>query len=440
MGEKKEELLPWLPSDGQSDEDADNDVDLAEQMETAALVTPDTMKIQKNKTSLNLRGYTRIGCIFVMQGILLSLIISGFLFVMPPLHVNVVDDEPSAISISTVGNESDSTTVTNPTVAASDTSSNGSEEHVVADPKLLDFAVVGFGKCGTTSLMKFLNIENTTFEGDGEHCPESREKLFELYGEYVNTSIMTGYKCPSGLLNKPDLIRTYQNNVPHPKLIASVRHPVTHFQSSYNFFFSERPPPDPLELLGHCGSVCKSHPKEILIQNPDRLECLPVRKVCTTRSSMFQYALSRLHLTPMEDREEMELLDFHKLETVPEFNGTLFLMESGQLPEMAANTSTGVAIKDSLESYIGLPPKSLVDREFPPKPNHDDRTRTQMNICDEKYEVLRNELVKRGRKAGHWILEYLLKSDRVVVPDRDHFVELIRNWSVDPCIKAKYIL
>ena len=133
----------------------------------------------------------------------------------------------------------------------------------------------------------------------------------------------------------------------------------------------------------------------------------------------------------MNDEDEWALLDHHRFRTMPNFNGTVLLMESRQISDLSRmDSAKGAAIRGELERFIGLEPETLMRRPFPPP----DSFEKLFDICDDEYEALRNELVERGERAARWILEYLLKSDRIIVPNREHFIELMKSWSVDPCI------
>ena len=136
----------------------------------------------------------------------------------------------------------------------------------------------------------------------------------------------------------------------------------------------------------------------------------------------------------MTDDDEWALLDHHGFGTIPNFNGTLLLMESRQILDLSRiNSTKGMAIRGELERHIGLEPGTLLHRPFPPPDSYE----KLIDICNDEYEVVRNELVERGERAARWTLEYILESDRVIVPNREDFIELIKSWRVDPCAKAK---
>jgi hypothetical protein len=374
------------------------------------------------------------------------------------------EEENKNFSESTVGNVS--------IVVAPERRSNDQKEYYDSEDEMKmsnkhhnlmpDFAIVGFGKCGTTSLMNFLNIPNKIYMGfpyseglvQGHKCPAGLSDLRQIYQDYSDKPIKKGFKCPYPLYISDSLnvIEFYQEFSPHPKLIVSVRHPVTHFQSSYNYFYQNRTAdnlPNPNSLSAICNGFCgKPSNGPLLIKrnrfdDPYDRKCLQDYnekgielhdRVCTGRSSSFHYFLSRLRLTPMSDDREWQLLDHHSLKILKYFNGTLFLLESEQLHDISGlNATRGMAIRSELEKYIDLEPGALLQRAFPPK----DTLEMLKNICHDEYEGLRGELVERGGRAGKWIIEYLLKSDRVVVPNREHFIELVENWRVDPCIKEE---
>lgn len=57
-----------------------------------------------------------------------------------------------------------------------------------------------------------------------------------------------------------------------------------------------------------------------------------------------------------------------------------------------------------------------------------------MDICQSRYEGLRDVLVRQGKTTAEWILEEFLKSEDVVVSGKEFFRESLSRWGVDPCV------
>jgi hypothetical protein len=104
---------------------------------------------------------------------------------------------------------------------------------------LLDFAVVGFPKCGTSTMMRYLNIPNVSASlqkeqsdlGSNQDEPFCKDLCDNLPPD---PHLLRGMKCPQSLESEHAL-KNFQTLFPHTKLIVGVRHPILWFQSFYNF-------------------------------------------------------------------------------------------------------------------------------------------------------------------------------------------------------------
>lgn len=56
-----------------------------------------------------------------------------------------------------------------------------------------------------------------------------------------------------------------------------------------------------------------------------------------------------------------------------------------------------------------------------------------IDICDSKYDLLREELVTNGRETERWLTQDFMNNPNVVVANKEHFYELLRQWGTDPC-------
>ena len=286
----------------------------------------------------------------------------------------------------------------------------------------------GFGKCGTTTLMKtnetFMGAENNN---DLKEIHLLRKGLFyefkEIYKDHIGKKtpegkpILNGFKSPEILMSE-SFIRNIELKFPYMDFIVSMRHPVLHFQSMYNFKFRSKKfsgkLPDPLHLIGDCGHECNNN-------------CIPsgLRNVCTGKS-YFHYGLSRIMLTPMNSTEELDLLDNIKWSRHPGYQGNIFLMQLEQIAD--SNITRRNKFTNDLENFLGLDENTVIFR-----PHRNKTKENHIDICDDRNKPIRDVLVNMGTKASKWIQNYLLHSPRVVVPNRDHFLELLHQWQRDPC-------
>mmetsp|Transcript_53317 Transcript_53317/g.159657 ORF Transcript_53317/g.159657 Transcript_53317/m.159657 type:complete len:236 (-) Transcript_53317:846-1553(-) len=116
-----------------------------------------------------------------------------------------------------------------------------------ADP-LIELAVVGFEKCGTSFLMDhMLSIDEVYMGGKTEHCLSTnglKNNFIDRYTEHLGEvtsegfQVKRGLKCPRDLQDKYG-ISNYEQYFPNIKLVISTRHPVLWFQSFYNYRLSQ---------------------------------------------------------------------------------------------------------------------------------------------------------------------------------------------------------
>jgi hypothetical protein len=310
---------------------------------------------------------------------------------------------------------------------------------------MLDFAIVGNSKCGTSFLLRYLGKSSPDiYMPPDELCKMSSNKPDELVETFYDQSVihgkfpgalrsdeddsrmvLHGLKCPKEIATELGLIN-YAKFFPDMKFIVTTRHPVLFFQSFYNYrAYGNGELPPPSSLIGACveGSpyVCNKHCAiSTFTQN-----------VCTDRAK-FHHFLSRFGKTSMDSKEEMSLLQ-HSMGIVP-IKGKIFLMELEQLkPSNPASRN----IPDDLKAFLGLRHDlpELEDVVVAESTRYTDPTRTKyfINICDDEHSQLRKVLVDIGWEASEWILKYFLQSDDVVVSSREEFIALIGKWKEDPC-------
>jgi len=162
---------------------------------------------------------------------------------------------------------------------------------------LLDFAIVGFGKCGTTTLLEKLRQHSQVRALQSEvYALVARDParlVSRLYRKLVTVDdevevvdddqhdenpssnsnsttassnkakakvLLRGYKCP-GDINQRHVLEYYRTMWPRTKLLVGIRHPVDWFVSLYNFRVQNlqtwRQMPHPNSLIGKCFASSK---------------------------------------------------------------------------------------------------------------------------------------------------------------------------------------
>jgi len=130
---------------------------------------------------------------------------------------------------------------------------------------LLDYAVIGFAKTGTTSLHRHLASAHT-LALSGEHCDlvvnDTAKLVEEIYEDYrqrmakskdgIVEKKIRGLKCPQDVQSSLHNYARYFNKT---KLIIGIRHPLFWFESLYNYRVSNVPwkdMPPTSKLTGGC--------------------------------------------------------------------------------------------------------------------------------------------------------------------------------------------
>lgn len=320
---------------------------------------------------------------------------------------------------------------------------------------MLDFAIIGSAKCGTSFLLRYLGNSTETLLPPFEVCKMSKDRPDEMAKLYYNVSLVsgkyrspvskegeeeaaaaaaegversprihTGLKCPKELATEKGLTN-YAKYFPNMKYIVTMRHPILWFQSFYNYrVYGNGHLPSPQDLIGSCVEnspyICS---KRCAVKTH-------TQNVCTDRAK-FHHQLSRFGKTPMDTREENDLLR-HDMEIVRS-SGKIFLMDIGQLfPSEKASEHLARDLTEFLGLQHQLP--NLED-VVPDSSKYTDKERRKyfISICDAEHKELRKVLLDIGRDAYVWIRDYFVKSPDVIVSSRDDFLELISKWQYDPC-------
>ena len=108
---------------------------------------------------------------------------------------------------------------------------------------LLQFSIVGFPKCGTSTLMHHLRHHPQVNIFPDERCElgsnQHARLIDDLYREFPASNathqFTRGIKCPIDLENTRLALPNYKKVFPKTNMIVGVRHPVLWFESFYNF-------------------------------------------------------------------------------------------------------------------------------------------------------------------------------------------------------------
>ena len=349
---------------------------------------------------------------------------------------------------------------------------NPSHTKVIGDISfLLDFAIIGFPKSGTTFLKDYINQTSQTHVHERELCIKKYSDLidfvelyYDLHEQYNSkqqhqhqqeqggypsmkdtspSRIKFGLKCP-GVLYRNDL-SIYKRYFPTTKLIIGLRSPLSWFESFYNYQMTKSKPSiqkdtNTTNLIG----MCKKH-----------------QKVCTHRAR-FHSALGRLGKTSGSSDDELNLL-FGRQQSSE-------VVEDSSMSTAISNENVGSSssrrLQQQEEQHNGIPNQVLlyelnqihnpntsqyftqaiqdyldIAEESLPKISsyHQYKPRT-IDICNEEHEEVRKVLLDIGIESSTWIQDYLMKSPSVNVVDSDSFGYLLDDWKVDSCLnKTKTI-
>lgn len=289
---------------------------------------------------------------------------------------------------------------------------------------LLDFAIIAFPKSGTTFMKDYLNSSSETWLYETEFCIKNSDDLqrfvrvyhdmhIELKQSTHGKRIKFGLKCP-GVLYRSD-IQVYRDYFPNTKLIIGLRHPVSWFESFYNYqSWRNVSMPPTTELMG----ACTLH-----------------GKVCTDRAR-FHSALARLGLTDMDSQEEIALLFGSRY--VNNTNQVRRRVNQQQLTKLP----NSVFLYEVRQIHDGLLSKQLsrdvqqyiqVQENLPEIVSYTQNKNRAISICDDDHSLVRKLLVEHGRDAADWIQNYLVYSPNVVVSASEYFFDLLNGWKMDPC-------
>lgn len=330
---------------------------------------------------------------------------------------------------------------------------------------LLDYAIVGFSKCGTTTLLKWIrrDPEVRTFKREiheivlDQHAGSLVERLYHNLLEEeppistqstpTSKEFLQGFKNPE-ILQVPKALQHLNNHWPETKLIVSVRNPLKWFRSFYNFRLTighlEQVGSDPNALIGHCEDGNKmlcSHMGAFHVKLFRMGKTTGMTASTTTKEEM---DLIKPFLAPPEYKEDQDILNhIHKSSDrsptieIPKMKNKVFFLDLRQMSD--TNKTRAKIFRQDLQTFLGLKQElSPVFRARPFKQLEwsldDESKRFKMDtICNPKYLPLQQELYSMAQNASLWIRNYFLKSEDVVVSSPEYVDELLETWMTNPC-------
>lgn len=298
---------------------------------------------------------------------------------------------------------------------------------------LLDFAIVGFAKTGTTSLLRHLSdvtdalpaencglVVNHTAKLARDIYDDHARRLQHLENGGGSEGRLRGLKCPQDVSSDWSM-HNYAKYFPRTKIIVGIRHPVFWFESLYNFRVSNVP----WKKMLHTSKLTKG--------------CIGGSQgVCAWRANFHDF-LSRLGKTPMSSPSEMRLLQL-QLDRVQTPVGPVFLYDVSQLSDSGDGGIRSAQFRTDLRNFLGL------TKEIPPFPAVDTSGRfdflpvvkrqteeEKIDICEPEHDAIRAVLVEKAKMSSIWIRKYFLSSSEVFVSSRQHLNEILESWMHDPC-------
>ena len=401
-----------------------------------------------------------------------------------PLQDIIDDMKAGTIERENAHNQNGTTTTTTSTTTTHE------QEHnkIYAGQPYVDFAIIGHAKCGTTTLMYWLQQHPQILIFDEEiddlqrrepwdfitrMYTDLKEPMLQQEEEHPHTNVSVadtgtthrypykrGYKTALDVENLRS-IRLFREYFPKTKLIVGIRHPVYWFQSVYNFRTQNGHLLKPAhELPMSCGrgqfNVCsdRSIYQFNLMkfgktnQTTEEIDvAFNPKKLSNNRRPLKLYTKDApsIHYTPnpIFIYEMGQLADFRNNNDDDEQrrNGTSSSTnkENHQQREVQRAKQFRYDLQHFLDLSIELDPPA--QRVSPGKQHDNNEKQRQVdsrkirNICDDQYKQLRQVLVNNGKQFYYWFQNYFQHSPDITISNPDHFDMLLKTYRMDPCDK-----
>jgi hypothetical protein len=323
---------------------------------------------------------------------------------------------------------------------------------VIGDPGwLLDFGIIGYGKCGTSTMMIWL-LEHPEVQAFGKEMNEFMQGrpgdlIYKLYTDLAPGPYQRGYKAPQDVTQR-HILDYYRQYWPHARLLIGLRHPVSWFESLYNFRVQNLPPkltlPHPNALIGACtarryGTCTNKGDFAVSLMN------LGKQNDPALLSSLAMESHDTSDTTDTDGTQVPEVVSTilsryrkikHNYTDVPYMPNPVFLFEVSQLGD--ADAVRNEQFRRDVSQFMGLNellpaiPHAIPGKKRLPR-EQERRNERKISICDDEYNMLRQELMSLSRSNAEWIRTVFLKSPTVVVSSPSHFDAIMESWMTDPC-------
>jgi len=294
-------------------------------------------------------------------------------------------------------------------------------QNITGDPQfLLDWAIVGYPKCGTTTISALLGAhpECQCTKNEMQFLSNSKpaDAIWSLYTKLPEGDYKRGYKSPFDVTNKGGAMDYMRDLFPTTKLIVGVRHPIRWFESFYNFRLQR--------------NVTMPRPPALIRRN---------FYGCGVPAANFHVPLARLgkvDMTTTPHQLQLQATFAKKLSKLPPpIPNPIFFYTMEQLAD--TNATRNALFRRDLQHYLGLKeamPEIVQSNKGQIKPPPADQD--YIDICEEEYDSLRRELLQISIQASTWIRSFFLDGTHVHVSSRDYLEESLETWMNDPCDSA----
>ena len=293
-------------------------------------------------------------------------------------------------------------------------------------PKI-DFAIYGFPKTGTTTLLNALERHTEVFMPPSEFCQLHQEGGDKSWANYLlkhspesiqTTKQKCGIKCPA-FVRLPSATENLLQVSDNVRLIIGLRHPVNWFQSFYNYRVWEH--------FKYNMTNLETIPKPFELMNGRKHW-----RVVTTALARYEEYLMQLDKVALTSKERYNMqngIHFWPRKIVPN-NYKVFLYIDEQLKDR--NKERRMKLQRDLQHYLGL--NSPIEDFGKMKANsNQDWYKEYIDICDTQYSKIRDELLQQTIETTRWIKNKFIKSDDVYVSGKKIFLSALDSFNEDPC-------
>lgn len=324
---------------------------------------------------------------------------------------------------------------------------------------LIDFAIVGFGKCGTSTLLFWLAQHShiqTFHEELWDLVQQQPANLIRHYYNRLNIGhYQRGHKCP-GEIVLPYVLDYYRKYWPRTKLIIGVRHPVRWFESLYNFRIQNLLPqewlqgdfPHPNQLIGRCMGGMKHTCTE---RGNFAYHLIRLGKQHWNTSANLQLQRGPDGSMPPPPREatalEETIVGYYRkdrysfTDDVKYLPNPVFLFDVTQFSD--TNATRQAQFRRDIQEFLNVPPQLGPLLHYKPgrqwvASEQAQRDARKIDICHAEFAPVRQELLRLSRQNAEWLASVFLQLPDVHVSSRDYVIhDILERWRHDPCDETK---